>query len=58
MVIQLSTAEQEAILVSMPHCDEWGPAAVLVAPEVVTGGANKDLFVAQRSRLIGRLLVA
>jgi hypothetical protein len=58
MVIQLSTAEREAILVSMPRCDEWGPAAILAAPEVITGGADEDLFVAQRSHLIGRLLVA
>jgi hypothetical protein len=42
----------------MPHCDEWGPAAVPAALEVAAGGADDDLTVAQRSRLIGRLLVA
>jgi hypothetical protein len=41
----------------MPRCDEWGPTAVLAALEVVTGGADEDLSVAQRSHLIGHLLV-
>jgi hypothetical protein len=57
-LIQLSAAEREAIIASMPLCDEWGPTTSPMAPEVAAGGADKDLTTAQRSRLIGRLLVA
>jgi hypothetical protein len=58
MLNQLSTMECEANLASMPCCDEWGPTAVPAAPEVTAKGADEDLAVAQRSRLIGRLLMA
>jgi hypothetical protein len=47
-----------AIIVSMPLCDEWGHPTTPMAPGVVIGGADKDLTMAQRSLLIGRLLVA
>jgi hypothetical protein len=46
MLIRLSTTEREAILASMPRCDEWGPAVVPAAPEVAIGGADEDLTVA------------
>jgi hypothetical protein len=58
MLIRLSAAEHEAIIASMPLCDEWCLATAPVAPEVAAGGADEDLTIAQRSRLIGRLLVA
>jgi hypothetical protein len=58
MLIRLSMEEREAILASMPRCNEWVPAAVLAAPEVAASRVDKDLTMAQRSHLITRLLVA
>jgi hypothetical protein len=58
MLIRLSTEECEAIIASMPLCDEWGSIAVPAAPEVAIGGADEDLTMAQRSHLIYCLLMA
>jgi hypothetical protein len=58
MLIRLSTVEREAILALMPHCDEWSHAAVRVALEDATRGADEELTMAQRIHLISRLLVA
>jgi hypothetical protein len=57
MLIRLSTAEREAILASMPHCDEWGHVAVPAAQEVATRGADEDRTMVRRSHLFGHILV-
>jgi hypothetical protein len=57
VLIRLSAAEREAIVTSMPLCDEWGPPAAPAAPEVAAGGADGDLTTVEKSRLVGRLLV-
>jgi hypothetical protein len=46
MLTRLSIAKCEAIIVSMPLCDEWGPTAILAAPKVAIRGADEDLTVA------------
>jgi hypothetical protein len=43
---------------SMPLCDEWGFVAAPAAPEVAAREGSKELTMAQRSRLVHRLLVA
>jgi hypothetical protein len=46
MLTQLSIVKCEAIIASMPLCDEWGPTAILAAPDVGIRGADEDLTVA------------
>jgi hypothetical protein len=57
-LIRLEAEEHMAIIASAPLCDEWGLSAAPAAPEVATRGENEELTMAQRSRLVNRLLVA
>jgi hypothetical protein len=49
LLIWLCAAEREAILASMPRCDERGLTAVSAVPGVTIVGADEDLTVTQRS---------